>query len=169
MPGTVRNYRVRSQTYSGGQSVGVRVVGMPELFAQCEGIVPGSREFHVRSFDNAEHDTYVTAETWQEAIATARRWYAAPASERFGVSRYSTARACPNRYCAGHQENAGNPSAEHHRVLTAEGRRVLGVLERLHEAYNHDGSDVMTDYFDRLYFGTVEVYEHDNRDDQAAA
>jgi hypothetical protein len=54
-------------------------------------------------------------------------------------------------------------------VLTAEGRRVLGVLERLHEAYNHDGSDVMTDYFDRLYFGTVEVYEHDNRDDQAAA
>lgn len=40
--------------------------------------------------------------------------------------------------------------------LTDEARKVMEVLEGIHRAYNHDGSDVMTDYFDVNYYGSVE-------------
>ena len=56
------------------------------------------------------------------------------------------AHACPNYWCA-----ANNDSP--HAVLTVEGERVEGLLKGIHSAYNHDGSDVMTDYFDVNYYG----------------
>lgn len=37
----------------------------------------------------------------------------------------------------------------------AELLRAERLLNEIHGAYNHDGSDVMTDYFDVRYYGTV--------------
>lgn len=44
-----------------------------------------------------------------------------------------------------------------HEVLTVEGQRVQRVLDSIHGAYNYDGSDVMTDYFDVNYYGHAEI------------
>lgn len=171
LPGTMRdNYRVRCQKYSMGQAIHVRVQGLPQLFQDCDGSVPGSKQFHVQSFDEpVDHNITVNAETWQEAIEIARDWYKAPASERFAVRKGWSATACRNRWCAGHFENQGSPHAEHHRVLTAEGQRTYKLLEEIHRAYNHDGSDAMTDYFDVLYAGGVDICEWENKPAESAA
>jgi hypothetical protein len=36
-------------------------------------------------------------------------------------------------------------------------RELIGALEEIHGAYNYDNSDAMTDYYDRNYWGAVEV------------
>lgn len=56
----------------------------------------------------------------------------------------STARACRFHY-------------DGHRVLTAEATAVVDKLRAIHAAYNYDGSDVMTDYFDVHYYGSADV------------
>ena len=40
---------------------------------------------------------------------------------------------------------------------TAEMSHTLDVLREIHSAYNYDGSDPMTDYFDVHYYGRVDV------------
>lgn len=63
-------------------------------------------------------------------------------------------------------------------VEVPEAKSVREQLEALHAAYNHNGSDIMTDYFDVNYYGTVELetfggwqarYERDLNADLAAA
>ena len=164
LPGTFRdNYRVRTQKYSMGQAIDIRVIGLPHLFQNCDGTVPGSKSFHVQSFDRpVDHNITVNAEDWRDAIEVARHWYKAPASERFAVAKGWSAQACRNPWCA-NGERADSPHAEHHRVLTVAGQAVLKELERIHWAYNYDGSEVMTDYFDKLYGGTVDIYEWENK------
>ena len=39
--------------------------------------------------------------------------------------------------------------------LTEEADAAEMTLERIHQAYNHDNSDIMTDYFDVRYYGQV--------------
>lgn len=46
-----------------------------------------------------------------------------------------------------------------HRSLTEDAAVALMTLERIHGAYNYDNSDTITDYFDRRYYGTVQVTE----------
>lgn len=67
------------------------------------------------------------------------------------------ARACPDAWCAGHNDPVYAKHARTHRTLTVEARRILKILEAIHGAYNHDGSDVMTDYFDVNYYGEASI------------
>lgn len=115
LPGKPSNYRVRSHIYSMGQSIRVTLVGMPELYQVCEGIVPGSE------------------------------------------SSVSGARSCGNYWCKAGGRYSDSPHAEEHLVLTAEGRRILELLEEIQSAYNHDGSDSQVDYFDVRYYGGVDI------------
>ncbi|MCX2931391.1 hypothetical protein ORI20_13990 [Mycobacterium sp. CVI_P3] len=64
---------------------------------------------------------------------------------------------CRKHFCAKRLEMCGEtvPGAETHQKLTAEAEAARMTLERIHGAYNHDGSDSMTDYFDRNYCGSV--------------
>lgn len=64
-------------------------------------------------------------------------------------------RGCPNVWCAGRNDPARAAHAERHARLTPEGAAAKMTLERIHGAYNHDGSEVMTDYFDVRYYGSV--------------
>ncbi len=41
--------------------------------------------------------------------------------------------------------------------LTDEARRVMGIVESIHNAYNHDGSAIEVDYHDVNYYGSVEI------------
>lgn len=104
LPGTPRNYSVRSETYSMGQAVRLKVVGLDELWEDCNGVQRGSGA------------------------------------------------ACGNYWCT--HEGDGS---QRHQVLTAEGERVFALLREMHAAYNHDGSDSMTDHYDVLYGGHVEM------------
>jgi hypothetical protein len=82
-----------------------------------------------------------------------------PASED-GYGR----RACGDPWCKAGGRHADLPHARYHDILSVEGRRVEGILKSIHSAYNHDGSDVMTDYFDVRYYGGVDI----ERPDEAA-
>ena len=42
-------------------------------------------------------------------------------------------------------------------VYTAEGQRIISVLEAIHAVYNFDGCDYSTDYFHVRYYGGVGV------------
>lgn len=50
-----------------------------------------------------------------------------------------------------------NPYFEGHQVLTVEGQRIEKILQGIHNAYNYDGSDVMTDYFDVNFYGSASI------------
>ena len=111
LPGSTKNYSVRTQTYAGGGSINVLATGLDGMWTDCTGIVPGSES---------------------------------------GLS----ARTCPNHWCAA---NNDSPHAERHQVLSVEGQRVKRVLNAIHGAYNHDGSEVMVDYFDVNYYGSADI------------
>lgn len=71
---------------------------------------------------------------------------------------------CNNRWCAGHAEMADSPHAEVHQRLGVEGARIKKVLQGIHDSYNYDGSEVMVDYFDRNFYGGVEIEDARSRD-----
>lgn len=118
LPGRASDYRVRSDRFSGGQSIDIRAL-RPELYQVCKGIVPGSEDGY-------------------------------------------SARGCRHPYCK-HGEGRDHPHATEHLILSVEGQRVERVLKDIHGAYNHDGSDVMTDYFDVRYYGGVDIQRPDER------
>jgi hypothetical protein len=64
------------------------------------------------------------------------------------------ATGCGNPWCkVSNPDKAG--AEEDHTVLTEEALAAHMTLERIHNAYNHDGSEVMVDYFDVNYYGVV--------------
>lgn len=97
------SYSVRSDSYSGGQSVDVEVRDCPEAWVECDG-----------------------------------------------------GHGCRNVWCAARNDPAYAHAAETHRVLTADAQAARMTLERIHNAYNHDGSEIQVDYFDVRYYGTVQ-------------
>lgn len=66
------------------------------------------------------------------------------------------ATGCRDPWCKAGGIHKDLPDAQEHDVLTEEALAAKMTLERIHGAYNHDGSDVMTDYFDVNYYGHVE-------------
>jgi len=50
LPGSMKNYSVRSRSYSGGQAIDIAAKGLDGMYQWCEGIKPGSK----RPFENGE-------------------------------------------------------------------------------------------------------------------
>lgn len=68
-------------------------------------------------------------------------------------------RTCADPWCKSggmHRELEG---AKDHEILTDEADAARMTLERIHSAYNHDGSEIQTDYFDVRYYGQVHVQD----------
>lgn len=95
-------YSVRSDTYSGGQSVDVKVQDCPDAWKLCDG-----------------------------------------------------GHGCRNVWCKARNDPEYAHGATDHYVLTDEAEAAKMTLERIHRAYNHDGSEIMVDYFDVRYHGVV--------------
>ena len=92
---------VRIQRYSGGQSIDLRITGLPEGFQ----LLSDKHASWRKQFPNQEH-----------------------------------------RFPGGVEDQR---SEAYHQLKQQ--------LERVHGAYNRDNSDGMTDYFDRRYYGSVEL------------
>lgn len=87
-----------------------------------------------------------------------------------------TATGCGNVWCKAGGQYKDSASAERHDVLTEEALAAKMTLERLHGAYNHDGSEVQVDYFDVNYYGHVTFqdarsarFEAEHKAEKAAA
>lgn len=122
LPGSAKNYSVRSRSYAGGQAIDLVAKDLPGLYQQCEGIKPGTK----KEFDGGDG------------------W---------------TAMSCGNSWCKAGGEHRDHPAARYHRILSEEGQRVLGLLQKIHDSYNWDGSEVMVDYFDKLYWGNADIQD----------
>lgn len=118
LPGTTKNYSVRSRSYSGGQSIDIVAKGLDGLFEQCPGYIENKCTGGVYS--------------------------------------------CGYPWCKAGGEYKDSPSAQYHQILTAKGRQVENLLQAIHDAYNHDGSNSQIDYFDRRYWGSAEVSRYHN-------
>jgi hypothetical protein len=70
-----------------------------------------------------------------------------------------TATGCGNPWCKAGGEHKDKTGAEDHEVLTEEAMAAKMTLERIHGAFNHDGSDSMVDYFDVNYYGHVDFQD----------
>ena len=62
---------------------------------------------------------------------------------------------CHNVWCAARNDPKYAHAAAPHQVLTDDAEAAKMTLERIHNAYNHDGSEIMVDYHDVRYYGVV--------------
>lgn len=63
---------------------------------------------------------------------------------------------CHNVWCEAKELPEYAHGAKPHDVLTDEAEAAKMTLQRIHNAYNHDGSETQVDYFDVRYYGHVE-------------
>jgi hypothetical protein len=111
-------YSVRSEYFSGGSSIDLRVKNCADAWIPCPGYKIGTRR-----------------------DSPGGGW---------------TATGCGNVWCSAGGIHKDSPHASPHDVLTEEAAAAKMTLERIHGAYNHDGSDTMTDHFDVNYYGHVD-------------
>lgn len=81
------------------------------------------------------------------------------------------ARCCGDVWCKNGGRYSDSEHAREHDTLTVEGRRIEKVLQKIHNDYNHDGSEIMVDYFDRRYWGHAEIeskWAYESRQEQKA-
>lgn len=118
-----------------------------------EGLLPGKPvQISVRSDSFSGGSSIdITVKNWPEV------WTECDGTKRGSRRTYedgsSVATACSNHWCAARNDS---PHASTHLVLTEEGEAAQMTLERIHNAYNHDGSETQIDYFDVRYYGHVE-------------
>jgi len=103
------SYSVRSDSFSGGKSVDVRVQDCADAYRLCDG-----------------------------------------------------GQGCRNVWCAARNDPQYAHGATPHNVLTEEAEAAKMTLTRIHNAYNHDGSEIQIDYFDVRYYGIVDFESADS-------
>ena len=104
--------------------------------AVSEGLLPSRWTYSVRSPHGTSIDVEVRdcLDAWQECDG----------------------RDCHDVWCAARRVPGYEQNARPHLALTEEAKVARMTLERIHGAYNHDGSELQTDYFDVRYYGHVE-------------
>lgn len=110
--------------------------------AQQEGLLPARWSYSVRS-DSLSIDVEVRdcPDAWRP---------------------YDGGADCRNVWCAARNDPQYAHAATPHEVLTDEAAAAKMTLERIHNAYNHDGSEIQTDYFDVRYYGRVSFEDADS-------
>lgn len=134
--------------------------------AVAEGMLPEKWSYSVTS-DRASMMTSIDvrvrdcADAWQECDGTV------PGTWHDHGDGVRTATACSNVWCAARNDPAYAHGATKHDVLTEEAQVAKMTLERIHGGYNHNGSDMMVDYFDVRYYGHVEFEDARSADFRA--
>lgn len=123
--------------------------------AVAEGLLPERWTYSVRS------DSFAGGTSLDIRVkGCADAWMPCPGykvgSKREGTDGSWSATGCSNPWCKAGGVHRDKPGAQEHDVLTEEAQAAKMTLERIHGAYNHDGSDAMTDYYDVNYYGHVE-------------
>jgi len=103
--------------------------------AQAEGLLPTRWTYSVRSDSlSVDLDVRDCADAWEVCDG---------------------GRKCRDVWCAARNDPAYAHAAKPHHVLTEEADAALMTLKRIHDGYNHDGSEIQVDYFDVRYYGVV--------------
>ncbi len=98
-----------------------------------EGLLPAHWKYGVRSDGNSIHvNVRDCADAWKACDGN-----------------------CTSPWCAKRNVPGYEHGATDHDVLTADGEVAKMTLQRIHCAYNHDGSEIQVDYFDVRYYGGV--------------
>lgn len=71
---------------------------------------------------------------------------------------------CHNVWCSARNDPQYAHAATTHKVLTEEAKAAKITLNRIHGAYNHDGSEIQSDYFDVRYYGHVSFEDASSTD-----
>jgi hypothetical protein len=104
--------------------------------AKAEGLLPARWSYSVRSDDlSVDVEVRDCLDAWQ------------PCDGGPG---------CHDVWCAARNDPKYAHAATAHVVLTEEAEAARMTLQRIHGAYNHDGSEIQVDYFDVRYYGHVE-------------
>jgi hypothetical protein len=131
-----RSYGYRYDEASGGAVDVAKLIRRDIKQAVEEGLLPARWAYSVRSDSSAiSVDVRDCADAWRACDG---------------------GRDCRNVWCAARNDPAYAHAASAHDVLTDEGEAARMTLKRIHGAYNHDGSEVQTDYFDVRYYGGVD-------------
>ena len=69
---------------------------------------------------------------------------------------------CHDVWCVARNDPRYAHAAHTHDVLTEEAKVARMTLQRIHSAYNHDGSELQADYFDVRYYGGVSFEDSDS-------
>jgi len=108
-----------------------------------EGLLPTRWTYSVRSDGlSVDLDVRDCADAWQECD---------------GMN-------CHNVWCSARNDPQYAHAATPHKVLTEEAKAARMTLDRIHGAYNHDGSEIMVDYFDVRYYGHVSFESDESAD-----
>lgn len=110
--------------------------------AKAEGLLPTKWSYSVRS-DHLSVDL--------EVRDCADAWEACDGGQ-----------GCHNVWCSARNDPKYAHASDKHMVLTEEAKAAKMTLERIHNAYNHDGSEIQVDYFDVRYYGHVEFESADS-------
>lgn len=119
--------------------------------ATQEGLLPKHWKYSVRTAyfsggSSIEVMVRNCADAWQDCDGGSKHAYPGGGWSATG---------CPNAWCKAGGIHKDHPSASVHQVLTEDAAAAKMTLERIHGAYNHDGSEIQTDYFDVRYYGSV--------------
>jgi antirestriction protein len=126
------------------------------------GLLPARWKYSVRSASFAGGSSIdVRVRDCADAWVECDGW--APGSKTVHPDGSMSGRSCPNMWCAARNDPAYAHAATAHDVLSDEARAAKEALDRIHGAYNHDGSEAMVDYFDVNYYGTVDFEQDWNR------
>ena len=142
-------YRYEEVTNASTAEIAKRIRGDIKT-AVGEGLLPAHWKYSVRSDSTAiSVDVRGCGDAWVECDGTK------PGSRRTYADGSSTATSCSNVWCAARNDPAYAHGATKHDVLTEEAEAAKMTLDRIHGAYNYDGSEVQVDYFDVRYYGHV--------------
>lgn len=150
-----RKYGYRYNEVTGGAAEIAKAIRADIKTAVAEGLLPSHWTYSVTT-ERATLSSAIyvkvrdCADAWLDCDGTV------PGTRHVWPDGSTTATGCPNVWCAARNDPAYAHAAEKHEVLSEEARVAKVTLERIHNAYNHDGSDLMTDYFDVRYYGTVD-------------
>lgn len=109
--------------------------------AQAEGLLPTRWTYSVRSDDlSIDVEVRDCPDAWGECDGM----------------------GCGDVWCAARTDPRYAHAARSHSVLTDEAAAARMTLERIHNAYNHDGSEIVSDYFDVRYYGYVQFEDADS-------
>jgi hypothetical protein len=127
--------------------------------AQEEGLLPRRWSYSVRS-DHLSIDVEVRdcPDAWQVCDGTV------PGSKHEHPGGGWTAQPCGNVWCSARNDPAYAHAAAPHDTLTEDARAARMTLDRIHGAFNHDGSEIQVDYFDVRYYGHVSFEDASSAD-----
>lgn len=141
----IKGCSVSCKTYSGGQSVRVKVAASAADYI--------SREEYVDSYRINDAGHWLTTEDGEQIHRD--EWFALDADEQQRTLRSHAAREYDYYISGSHEIN--HYKIENNKIYTEAFRAKLSRINAVLDTYNYDNSNGMVDYFDTNFYRDIEV------------